>query len=157
MGVPIAIAYAALHPERVSHLILVDGFAKSTDALQSPGFQAERALRSLDWTIYTETFARAIIGYQDEFATAMTDYLRASVDEETNRAAWEAIEEWDVSESLLELRMPTLVAWNKTSRWVNVEVAQALAADIPGAQFILIDDITYQMQLPNVIREFVTS
>ena len=56
-----AIAYAAHHPEQVSQLILWCTFARGSDALQSPRWEAMRALMGKDWETYTET--RAQIGF----------------------------------------------------------------------------------------------
>ncbi|MDO8617050.1 MAG: alpha/beta hydrolase, partial [Dehalococcoidia bacterium] len=55
-AVPIAVTYAVSHPERVSHLILCDGWAKFADYAQLPVYQMEATLRALDWVLFTETF-----------------------------------------------------------------------------------------------------
>ena len=62
LGAPIAIAYAAQAPDHISHLIVVDGWAKFGDVAELPAWQAERALRGNDWRIYTETLARVLFG-----------------------------------------------------------------------------------------------
>ncbi|MDP2948294.1 MAG: alpha/beta fold hydrolase, partial [Chloroflexota bacterium] len=68
-AVPIAVTYATARPERVSHLILMDGWAKFSEVEQSAVWQAEKVLRVKDWVIYTETFMRVLWGIQDqEFA-----------------------------------------------------------------------------------------
>lgn len=58
-GVPIAITYAATQPERVSHLVLADGWIDYSDYYLSPVIEAEAALRRRrDWVIYTDTLRR---------------------------------------------------------------------------------------------------
>ena len=42
---PIAIAYAARHPERLSHLVLLSPFARGSEALDTPVGRALRAIR----------------------------------------------------------------------------------------------------------------
>ena len=59
-AVPIAVTYAAANPGRLSHLILVDGWAKFTEDYDKATIQADEALRDGDWTLYTETLARVL-------------------------------------------------------------------------------------------------
>ncbi|TMF13733.1 MAG: hypothetical protein E6I38_00780, partial [Chloroflexi bacterium] len=54
-SVPIAVTYATIHPEKISSLILADGLTKFSDYYQNPAVVAEEALRSGDWTLFTET------------------------------------------------------------------------------------------------------
>ena len=54
---PVAIAYAARCPERVSHLILWNTYAQSSEWTQQPTVQSVRALMDKDWTFYTEAMA----------------------------------------------------------------------------------------------------
>src|SRR3990172_6721009 len=60
---PPAIAYAARHPERVSHLLLWHAYARTSDWERSPRLQATRALIDKDWESYTETVAYAAMGW----------------------------------------------------------------------------------------------
>src|SRR6185295_6699267 len=60
-GMP-AIAWTAGHPERVSHLVLWTSWANRA-GVSGPQTQALRALVDLDWTTYTETAARVIMGW----------------------------------------------------------------------------------------------
>src|SRR3990172_8914404 len=61
---PVAIAYAARQPERVSHLILWCTYARGSDYVgSSPQIQALRALRGQDWEVYTETVAHVGFGW----------------------------------------------------------------------------------------------
>src|SRR3972149_5096552 len=76
-GVPIAVTYAAIHPENISSLVLADGWVKSSDWNQSPAFVALEALRSGDWTVYTETYARLRLGFENqEFTAKLAAYMR---------------------------------------------------------------------------------
>src|SRR5207247_5411739 len=46
-----ALTYAAEWPERISHLIFVDGWTQFSEFEQSAAWQAEKALRGKDWVI----------------------------------------------------------------------------------------------------------
>ena len=60
---PVAIAYAARHPERVTHLILWCSVARGLDYLKGPQVQARLDLLRKDWNLYTETTAHALFGW----------------------------------------------------------------------------------------------
>ena len=59
---PVAIAYAARHPERVSHLILWCSWARSSD-MRSPRIRAWLGLIDQDWELMTDTCAHLALGW----------------------------------------------------------------------------------------------
>ncbi len=158
-GVPFAIAYAAVHPEKLSHLILADGWTKFSDVERKSVLDVEAALRQKDWTLYTETLARVLMGYEDPaFAAAFGEFIRECVEPEALRAAYSQQEggAWDVPPDLLgRIRAPTLVLHNRGNRFYSVRGGQRLAAAIPNARFLLIDDMMYR-DLGLVIERFVS-
>jgi pimeloyl-ACP methyl ester carboxylesterase len=60
---PVAITYAARHPERVSHLILWSSWARSDDVLRMPQARGLLALVDTAWDLFTETAAHAFYGW----------------------------------------------------------------------------------------------
>jgi len=155
MGVPIAVTYAAAWPERVSHLILADGWTKFSEVEQSAVWQAEKALRDKDWVIYTETFIRVLWAPQDqEFARQLGEYLRACVEADAARAAAAAAEYYDVCALLPKVAAPTLVVQNQKAPWSPVQAGQRLAARIANSRFLVVEDPTWA-QLPALIHEFL--
>jgi class 3 adenylate cyclase len=161
-AVPIAITFAAAHPERVSHLILGDGWAKASDYLENPAgnaaWRAEEAMREQDWILYTETYARVIVGIEDPaFAAQYAEHIRACVEPEALRAAYAAqlTEEFDVPDEVLaSVSAPTLVLHNGKNRFLPVQSGQRIASSIPNARFQIIDDMMYAT-LPALTAEFM--
>ena len=153
-GVPIAATFAAKAAGRVSHLFLVDGYVKYADALESAALRASQALLEGDWTIYTETLARVLSGYDQSFAGVMAEYIRTCVSQDAMRAATGAQERYDISPILPAMKVPTLVVHNRGHRFVPIRVAQQLAATIPGGRLLVVDDLKYD-KLPAIITEFV--
>jgi class 3 adenylate cyclase len=155
-GVPIAITYAATRLEHVSHLILVDGWVKQSDYDLYPAHHADLALREQDWVLYTETYGRVLMGFDDPvLAAAFGEYMRACVEPEALRAAFSSYEDYDVAEPAGQVTTPTLVLHNRRNRWLPVRVGQRLAARIPGARFLEIDDLIYQ-DVPRLVGDFIS-
>jgi class 3 adenylate cyclase len=137
---PVAIAYAARHPERVSHLILWSTYAQPSDWSQSPAVQAVRALMDKDWTFYTETAARALLGWSEgEPARRFAALIRESITPEGLQAAVRAVSEFDVAALLPRVEVPTLVLQRRQAGGPGVSVARALASRIPDARLILLE------------------
>jgi len=152
---PVALKYAATNPERVSHLILSDGWSKFSDIAESTAYKAGVPLLEADWVLFTETFAQVLWAYANpEFGRLFAQFIRMCISPEAMRAAWKAWESYDVTEFLPRVTAPTLVIHNKNSRWFAMEVGQRLAAAIPGARLTLIDAITYA-PVPDLISEFI--
>jgi class 3 adenylate cyclase len=156
-AVPIAVTYAAAHPGRVSHLILIDGCATFSDFAQSPVYKAGVLLLDGDWVIFTETFAQVLWAFGDpEITRRYAEFMRACCEPEAMRALWKAWEsrDRDVTALLPRVTAPTLVIHNKNNRWFPTAGGQRLAAAIPDARLALIDDMTWG-PVPNLIEEFV--
>jgi class 3 adenylate cyclase len=137
---PVAIAYAARHPGRVSHLVLNTAYSRGADIYRSPQAQAFRALRDQDWNIYTETIAHTFVGWSSgELAEQNAAYLRECVTQEVAQATWRAVEAFDVTDLLPQVRSPTLVIGQRGSLWVPVDLSRQVASRIPDASFVVLD------------------
>ncbi len=154
-AVPTAVRYAASKPERVSHLILCDGWTKHSDYAESPAYQMEAALREQDWVLFTETFARVLWGFDDAaLASRYAEFLRTCSEPEAFRAAQVALEGYDASAFLPLVTAPTLVIHNRNNRWLPLQSGQRIAAGIADARFVIIDDLAYA-SVAALIQEFV--
>ena len=140
-GGAVALTYALLYPERVSHLILLSTAAWWSDP--SPlrvdrGFPAtedemrERMREEVARSVRRpETFARAM----DELLPRMRfspDRLRWTVTE--------GAKAYDVRERLAELRVPTLILHGRKDPRVPLERAEELHRGIPGSRLVVLDD-----------------
>jgi class 3 adenylate cyclase len=135
---PVAIAYAARHPERVSQLALVYPFANGHKALDNPIGSALRAIRGQDWEIYTRTVMQIIVGWEQTDATRqMSTILQDAIRPEDLLKIMDAVEGFDVEELLGQVRAQTLVihlSSSSSSNLIPVEHSRAVAGGIPGAQ-----------------------
>jgi class 3 adenylate cyclase len=152
---PVAIKYAVTHPDRVTHLILADGWSEFTPIAVSPAYLAGKPLLDVDWTVFTETFGQVLWAFDNpEFGRLFAAFMREASDPEAMRAIWKAWETYDVTDLVPQIAAPTLIIQNKNSRWFTVDIGRRLAGAIPNARLALIDDITYGT-VPGLINEFL--
>jgi len=135
-AVLLAIAYAARHPEAVSHLVLWCPWAG-----RGARTQAFWALREGDWELYTEALAHAVCGWSaGEEAHRLAALFRECVTPETARAIFDALPRFDVAAVLSQVRSPTLILQRRQVAAVpGVEVAKRLASGIPDARLALLE------------------
>ena len=136
---PVAIAYAARHPERVSHLLLWCSWARTRDTA-SPQLRGWRRLLDVDWETYTQTVAHALMGWSvGEPAHRYAALIRESITWEAARAAVGANREFDVTALLPQVDSPTLVLHRRQVPLPDVDVARGLASRIPHARLALLE------------------
>jgi DNA-binding CsgD family transcriptional regulator len=136
---PVAFAYAARHPERVSQLILWCSWARSSD-IRSPRIRAWLGLIDQDWELMTDTCAHLALGWPaGEVGRHAAQRLRESVSPEAARAALEAMGTFDVTELLPNLKVPTLVLHRSDIPWLPISIARELASCIPDARLSILE------------------
>lgn len=142
-GSPVAIAYAARHPERVSRFMLYGAIAAGCFG-QSDDAQVEDAFRALiraGWARPDNLFRRVFTNVFIPDATEeqmgwLDDLQRMSTSTGNAVASRIARQEIDVTELLPSLRMPTLGLHARGDRAVSFDHGADIAARIPGARFV---------------------
>jgi len=135
----LAIAYAARHPERVSHLILSNAYARASDLLQSPQVQGAIGLIDKDWELFTETLAHVTYGWSGEQAHQVAALMREGVTPETFGALLAFFAGQDVTALLPQVNSPTLVLHRRNDPLLDVAVARVLASRIPDARLAILE------------------
>ncbi len=136
---PVGIAYAVRHPERVSHLILWNSVARTTDFTGGQQAQALLQLAHADWEMFTETVAHVAFGWSaGENARRYAAVIRESVTQEWAQA-FLAATDIDVTELLPQVRSPTLVIQRRETPFPSVDAARGLASRIPNARLALLE------------------
>jgi pimeloyl-ACP methyl ester carboxylesterase len=148
-------AYAALHPDRISHLILWHSYARSSDVTTLSRIEAARSLIERDWKVYTELEGYRVSRWAGgDMAHWYADYVRESVTPEGLSAAYQSIANIDVSDLLGRIQAPTLVIARSESEVLPVEVARNLTASIPNARLALLPG-TGVIPFPDIMEQFV--
>ena len=140
---PVGIAYAARHPDRVSHLVLMNSYASGATFWQSPRTRAFRALRETDWDTYAETVGRFASVDPKEGA----EFIRESGTPENARRFMDATEGFDVSALLPAVKCPALVI-HLTGELIDpgADEIRRLAAGIPGANLAVANDVPSMLE-----------
>lgn len=156
MNTPIAVTYAARHPERVSRLVLAQGAAR----MPANTRDAVTALLKLlpDWRFVTESVSRMMQGWDnDESSRQLAALLRESIDPDAFVAFWEAASNWDVTDLLPQIETPTLLVHWKDHPLFGPEHGRLLASKLPNARSAIIDGASPHaraVQYQEVFRAF---
>jgi class 3 adenylate cyclase len=138
---PVAIAYAARHPERVSHLALWCTYALASDWYGTQVVQAVLALADVDWQTFTETaIGTFAAGWgAGEFAHRVALLFQDSLTQQAYQIFLPALKAVDVTQILPQVPAPTLVLHRRQVTQLGVNVARGLAARIPNARLALLE------------------
>ena len=145
-GGPVAIAYAARHPEKVSHLILHGAYARgrlkrnvTTERLQELEMLDE--LVRLGWGKSTPAFRQVFTTLFMPEATSnqmhwFNDLQRVSATPENALKLRQTFSQIDVTDLAAQLDVPTLVLHSQEDAVVPFAEGRLLATLIPGARFV---------------------
>jgi pimeloyl-ACP methyl ester carboxylesterase/DNA-binding CsgD family transcriptional regulator len=145
-GGAVSIAYAARHPDRVSHLVLCGAFARgrflwarSRDELDE--YEMAIRLAELGWerdnAAFRQTFATQLLPDGSiEQHRSFTDMMRLSTSGRTAGRVLRAVGTLDVASLAQQVRCPTLVLHARGDARVPFEEGRLLASLIPGARFV---------------------
>ena len=143
-GCAISIAYAARHPERLSHLILYGGFALG-GGKRSPEEREKRkamgTLMRLGWGTDDSAFRQMFTSQfvpecTKEQADWFNDLQRKTTSAECAARYFEVVNNFDVRELLPQVKVPTLVMHVRDDLMVPIDAGRQMAAGIPRARFI---------------------
>ena len=137
---PVALSYAAEHPERVSRLVLWCSIVRPEDLTETAQVQGLMALAEKDWNLFTETLASVIYGWSDgDRARQMARLMREGSSPETVQAILANMSQVDVGKLLPRVNAPTLVLHRRDMEYPSLDVARILASQIPDAQLVVLD------------------
>lgn len=147
-GDAVSIAYAARHPDRVSHLILCGAFARGRSQWAKSPNQAdehenEMAIRlaELGWDrdneAFRQTFAMQMLpeGTREQHHS-FTEMMRLSTSGRTAGRVLRVVATLEVVSLAQQVRCPTLVFHARNDARVPFDEGLRLASLIPGARFV---------------------
>ena len=147
-GCAISAAYAARHPEKVTKLILIGGYARGWNQWDRPDViretEAMITLIRIGWgkdnpafrQMFTSMFMPDAPSENQEW---FNELQRISTKPENAARLLRALGEVDVRDMLGDVRAPTLVMHAKGDQRVQFEAGRELAGGIPDARFVSLD------------------
>ena len=147
-GAAVSIAYAARHPDRVSHLILSGGYALGWNRR---GTVEEIATRTALLTLIANGWGQDNPAFRQVFAARLwpettaeqsksfDELQRLSASPENAERIQRAVGDIDVTDLLSLVRAPTLVLHSRGDATVPRELGLMLAQGISGARFVELD------------------
>ncbi|RPH65460.1 MAG: alpha/beta fold hydrolase [Burkholderiales bacterium] len=144
-GAAVAIAYAVRHPQRVSHLVLVGGFARGRFHRGQPQLadevRLELDLMRIGWGRENPAFRRHFTSQflpdgSLEQIRWFDDLQRVSASAENAARILETGSQVDVVDLLTQVRVPTLVLHAREDARIPFEEGRLMASAIPGARFV---------------------
>jgi pimeloyl-ACP methyl ester carboxylesterase/DNA-binding CsgD family transcriptional regulator len=132
-----AIAFAAMHPERVDRLLLYGSYADGA-AITAPDV-AEAILGTVraHWGLGARLLSNIFLGDADSAAhDRFARFQRDAATAETAADLLALVYRLDVRAHLARVRVPTLVVHRRDDRAIPYRLGRAVAAAIPGATFM---------------------
>ena len=134
-------AYAAQHPDRVSHFVIWEGHAVHDD-LDPPRAGQLRAIEPVmdqDWDLYVRIRARIIAGWDGSNAPIIESILRETHSPESMRAMNRALMASDPTPYLDSIQAPTQVLFRGGVR-AREDNARLYASRIPNSRLLVVRD-----------------
>ena len=148
-GAPIAIEYAARHPERVTHLVLLGGYARGWLKRGLPPeriaeLEAQLKLVEVGWgrddPTYRSMFAMQFApGATREQIDSLSELQRRSASSEDAVRIIRGFFQIDVQETAPRVSCPTLLLHATGDRRAPFEEGRNIASLIPGARLVPLD------------------
>lgn len=154
-GCPIAIEYAARHPERVSGLILIGGFARGWkfpewgDASKTIG--AISTLTGHGWEMDDPAFRRIFSqifmpSAAPEEIEWLDGFMRHAVSARNVAGLLDAMGDVDVARHLPNIAVPVLVLHSERDMNVPISLGRELAARIPDVRFASLNSANHVLK-----------
>jgi pimeloyl-ACP methyl ester carboxylesterase/DNA-binding SARP family transcriptional activator len=144
-GCAVSIEYAARHPERVTGLVLIGGYAAGWRMLANPEEQARREavmkLTEVGWgtdnPAYRHIFSQTFMPDASADDLAWFDEFQRQTTSPGNAARFqEAFGHIDVRHRLAQVQAPTIVLHSVHDQRIPLDQGRSVAAAIPGARFV---------------------
>jgi pimeloyl-ACP methyl ester carboxylesterase len=154
MGAPVAVAYAAKHPERVSRLVLHGGFHRSYLAAKTADprvlEEADVLLKSArhGWGSGSSALRQVFVA---KFMGDATEAQRQAFDERQRVTSTADVAEkylramfaFDVKDLAPRVSCPTIAFHSRGDQLIFFDQGRKLAALIPGARFVPLESVNH--------------
>jgi pimeloyl-ACP methyl ester carboxylesterase len=143
-GAPLAVRWAARHPESVSHLVLYGGWVDG-DVVAAPAVRGHvLGLVDQHWGFASDVLTEIFAPDADAgFRAGFSHYQRESASAAFAGRLLAACYDIDVADDLSRITAPTTVIHREDDRAVPIAEGERLAAGIDGARLTVLDGRTH--------------
>lgn len=139
-GGPIAIAYAAAHPERVSRLALFGAYHNGDQVAREEVRASLIGLVRASWGLGSHALASLFVpGSDPAFREKLVQFQREAATREMAAALLESVFRFDVTDLLASVQAPTLVVHRRGDHAIPSRLGVELAARIPNARLVQLE------------------
>lgn len=147
-GCAVSIEYAARHPERVSGLVLISGYAAGwridSSAEERERREAVMTLTRHGWgtpnPAYRQIFSQTFMpDAKPEELEWFNEFQRQTTSPENAVRFLDAFGDINVRHRLRQIKAPTIVFHARGDQRINISQGRELATEIPGAEFVPLD------------------
>lgn len=147
-GCAVAVEYAVRHPERVSGLVLIGGYAAGwrhhADASEQKLREAMMTLTELGWGTdnpsYRQVFSQTFMPTANkEELDWFNEFQRLTTSPRNAARFQDAFGDIDVRHRLRRITAPTIVLHSRHDRRIPLHLGRAVAASIPDAHFVTLE------------------
>jgi DNA-binding CsgD family transcriptional regulator len=140
----VAMAYAALHPERIGSLVLYGSFANGAATCPVPVQRSLVGLVSAHWGIGSRVLSEMFFpGGDPDVADWFSRLQRASVSAATAAATLELVYRVDIRPLLQTIAVPALVLHRRDDRTIPYRLGREVAALLPNSRFVELEGRAY--------------
>jgi pimeloyl-ACP methyl ester carboxylesterase/DNA-binding CsgD family transcriptional regulator len=137
---PVAMSFAAEHPERLSHLILMNSYAKASDYFDTPLMKTMLPVAERDWRLFTILVSRARLNWSPSRDAARSATLLRETMAPEFFLRWVRNQmSLDVGKSLAKIHVPTLVIHRPSTTPLDQSTSGSIASGIADALLTIID------------------
>jgi len=135
-----ALAYAARHPDKVTHLAQMPP-AASGDDLKNERLEKLVELAQIDWDLASEPFLRTLNpALSDDLVRDLASMVRASVQPETLSRLFRDVKEWDADAEAAALSTPTLLIHERNNPNFRIAVTRRVAGLIENSRVVFAEN-----------------
>ena len=148
-GAAVAAAFAATHPERVSGLILMSGFAQGLAKRHRPrDATLGRSIKEMSKDGWNDEYPSVRHLFAQSFSPEASpqdhhtyaEFMKQAIDVgDMLRVSDESVDIVDITDLLPKIVCPALILHANRERWHSMEQGRRLAAGIPNARFVGLD------------------
>ena len=162
-GAPMSLLFSATHPDRVSHLVLVGGYARAGHSVPEEQFESFADAVVASWG--SGQMMKRVVGVAEgtkEQLAVLGKFERMSCSPGAIKALLVMNQRIDTTPILQSIRVPTLVLHSQHDAVVPVSEGRKLGAAIPGARYIEYEGLPHGVFVADCervigdIEEFVT-